>query len=127
MLLICEFGRVTSSFTLHLLPGRYCLRATGAGGAAMEIDTQSLGNEPLVLRMSPEAQLHIDVQSNGQTIELAVLQGERTVSRRQLRDGAKFAMNILPGDYRLEWQDAQGKQHARDIRVDAAGYDLRLP
>jgi hypothetical protein len=93
----------------------------------MEIDTQSLGNEPLVLHMSPEAQLRIDVQSNGQTIELAVFQGERTVSRRQLRDGAKFPVNILPGDYRLEWKDAHGKTHTREIRVDASGYDLRLP
>lgn len=116
------------SFTLYLVDGRYQLRAYGAGGAVVEIDTRTLGNEPLVLKLAKEASLRLDVQTDGESWELALFDGTgREVYRRDLQDGWKFALPFLPGDYRAELTGPGGKKQTRQIKLGADGADLHVP
>lgn len=116
------------SFTLHLADGRYRVRASGAGGAVSEIDTRTLGDQPLVLQLAKESSLRLDVQSNGEPFELAMFDSAgREVYRRDLRHGWKFALPFLPGDYRVELKDGRGKVETRRIQLGDAGADLRVP
>jgi hypothetical protein len=123
----CEIAK-DGSFRLSLAPLRYRLRVTGAGGAVVDVDARTLPEGPLVLRLQPEAPLRLDVRTNGETWELALFDAQnREVYRRDLRDGWKFALHFLPGDYRAELRDPQGKLHTRTITIGEAGADLRVP
>lgn len=116
------------TFTLYLAEGRYRLRASGAGGALTEIDTRTLGDEPLVLQLAKESSLRLDVQTNGAPMELAVFDAAgREVYRRDLRHGWKFPLRFLPGDYRIELKDGSGRIDTRRITLGDAGADLRVP
>jgi hypothetical protein len=116
------------SFSLHLVEGRYLVRASAAGGAVTEIDTRTIGDQPLVLQLAKEANVRLDVQSQGEPCELAVFDSRnREIYRRNLRDGWKFALPFLPGDYRVEVTDGRGKVETRRLQVGADGADLRVP
>lgn len=116
------------TFQLHVTDGRHRVRASGAGGAVTDIDTRTLGDQPLVLQLQKESSLRLDVQSNGAPFELAVFDGGgREVYRRDLQHGWKFALPFLPGDYRIELKDGRGKVETRRIQLGDAGADLRVP
>ncbi|HEX5051278.1 MAG TPA: carboxypeptidase-like regulatory domain-containing protein [Planctomycetota bacterium] len=116
------------TFSLHVPDGRYLLRASGAGSAVTEIDTRTLGGEPLVLHLAKDASLRVDVQSNGEPWELAVFDGGgREVYRRALRNDSRFPLQFVPGDYRVELTDRHGKVQRRQIHLGADGVDLRVP
>lgn len=113
------------TFTLNLPDGPYRLRASGSGGALTEIDTRTLGDQPLVLQLAPEANVRLDVQSNGEPWELAMFDSKgREVYRRALQHGWQFALRFLPGDYRAELTDRHGTKHTRQIHLGADGVDL---
>lgn len=125
-----ESARVAAdgSFTFALPEGRYLLRASGAGSAVVEIDTRTLGDQPLVLQLKPEAMLRLDVQTNGESWELALFDSSgREVYRRDLRDGWKLPLPFLPGTYRAELTGPNGRTETRQVHLGAAGADLRVP
>lgn len=116
------------SFTLYLPDGRYRLRASGAGGAITEIDTRTLGDQPLLLQLQPEASLRLDVQTHGEIWQLAMFDSTgREVFRRELRDGWKFPVPLLLGDYRAELTGPGGKHQTRRLHLGGDGVDLRVP
>jgi hypothetical protein len=124
------YGHVADdgSFTLYLSEGRHRVRATRNGGAVVDIDTRTLGDAPLVLQLAPEANLRLDVQSKGEPFELTIFDGgNREIWRRDLRDGWKFALPFLPGDYRVELRDGRGQVQTRRLQLGAEGADLRVP
>lgn len=116
------------SFTLYLTEGRHRVRASGAGGAVVEIDTRALGDETLVLRLAKEVPLRLEVHGDDEPPELALFDASnREVWRRALGHGWKFPLLLLPGDYRIELTDARGKVETRRITLGEAGADLRVP
>ena len=116
------------TFTLRLPDGRYFVRATGAGGATTTLDTKALGSELLILRLVKEAGIRLDVQTRGELLELAIVGPDgRALWRRWLKDGWKFPINALPGDYRIELKDRTGKVTTRQLHLGAEGVDLRIP
>ncbi|HEX6814014.1 MAG TPA: carboxypeptidase regulatory-like domain-containing protein [Planctomycetota bacterium] len=116
------------TFKLYLIDGRYRLRASGAGSAVMDIDTRTLLEGPVVMQLAKEANLRIDVQSNGEPLGLAVFDaGGREVYRRDLHHGWKFSEAFLLGDYRIELKDSRGRIHTRRVALGDGGADLRVP
>ena len=115
------------TFRLSLLPGRYLLRASGAGSAIVEIDTRTLPEGPLVLQLQPEGALRFDVKSNGRHVEVAVSGGGRELFRRALRDGWKLPVSLPLGDYRVDIVDPSGTVRSQQVQLTAAGIDLRVP
>lgn len=116
------------TFALRLTEGRYLIRAYGAGGAVVEVDTRVLGDEPLVLRLAPEAELRVAVQSAGEPWEMAVADAARRVLHRvSLRDGQRFPVALLPGDYRVELTGPGGAAKAHTVRLGPGGADLTVP
>jgi hypothetical protein len=119
---------IDGSFTLYLNEGRHRVRASGAGGAVVDIDTKTLGDEPLVLRLAKEAPLRIEVHGDDDPPELALFDSQnREIWRRGLGRGWKFPLLLLPGDYRAELHDARGRVETRRITLGDAGADLRVP
>lgn len=103
------------------------MRATGAGGAVMDIDTRTLP-DPFVLQLRKESSLRPDVQTNGEPCELAVFDASgRELYRRDLMHGWKFSLPFLPGDYRIELKDGHGKIDTRRITLGDSGADVRVP
>lgn len=115
------------TFRLSLLPGRYLLRASGAGSAIVEIDTRTLPEGPLVLSLQPEGALRFEVRSNGRNVEVAVTGGGRELFRRALRDGWKFPVSLPLGDYRVDILDPSAPARTQHVQLTAAGFDLRVP
>lgn len=115
------------TFRLGLLPGRYLLRASGAGSAIVEIDTRTLPEGPLVLQLQPEGTLRFDVKSNGRNVEVAVSGNGRELYRRALRDGWKLPVALPLGDYRIDIVEPSGTVRSQQVQLTAAGFDLRVP
>jgi hypothetical protein len=116
------------TFVLSLAEGRYLLRASGAGGAVVEIDTRTLADGPLVLRLAAEAQLRLIVAETGAPPELTLFDGgNRDVWRRDLAAGWRIPILLPPGDYRAELRDARGRVETRRITLGPDGAELRVP
>lgn len=116
------------TFTLSLPDGRYFVRATGAGGTALELDTRALGEQMLILPLAKESSIRLDARIGGDPMELAIIASSgRAIFRRWVKDGWKFPITCLPGDYRIELKDRTGKVRTEQIRVGPDGVDLRLP
>jgi hypothetical protein len=116
------------SFTMYVTEGRHRVRASGAGGAVIDIDTKAVGEQPLVVHLAKEANVRLDVQTKGAPMELALFDGSgREVYRRDLQHGWKFALPFLPGTYRVELKDGHGKVTTRSLTLGEGGADLRVP
>ncbi|HEX6814018.1 MAG TPA: carboxypeptidase-like regulatory domain-containing protein [Planctomycetota bacterium] len=124
-----ESARVEAdgTFKLHMTDGRYRLRASGAGGAIVEIDTRALGDGTIVLKLEKEANLRIDATGSG-SFQLAVFEASgRELYRRDLRGGSKLSLSFLVGDYRVEVKNERGKVETRRVTLGDGGADLRVP
>lgn len=116
------------TFRFWMPDGRYFLRASGGGGATAVIDTKTLGNEPIVLRLQKEGAFRLDAKTGGELLQLTITGSDgRRVFRRWLPDGVKYPIMALPGDYRVELQDRAGKVTMRQVRLGVEGMDLRVP
>lgn len=116
------------TFKLWFVDGRYRLRASGAGACCVEVDTRTLGQQPLVLHLSAEALLRLDVQGKGATWRLALFDGGgREVWKRDVQSGWKFPIGLPAGEYRAEITGADGQTQPRAIHLGAGGADLRIP
>jgi hypothetical protein len=115
-------------FYFSLPEGRYALRATGAGGAYLEIDTRALGAEPVVLRLAPEAAFRFDARAKGEAIEMAIVDGNsRRIARHVLSFDRRFEIRSLPGPHRIELTGRDGVTVVREVVLPPEGLDVRVP
>jgi hypothetical protein len=115
------------SFQLSVPDGRYLLRVYGAGGAVLEFDPATLGDEPLVVPLAAEAPLRVDVAGGGECEVVVFDASNRALYRRSMQGGVQFAIPLLPGDYRIEATGVDGQVRRHQVALGAAGADLRLP
>jgi len=116
------------TFAFHMPEGRYFVRASGAGGASVTVDTRTLGDEPLVLRLQKEGAIRLDCRTGGELFRVTIVGGDgRNLFQRWVQDGWKFPLAALPGDYRVEVQDRAGKVTTSTLHLGIEGVDLRVP
>ena len=107
---------------LRLADGRYLLRCSGAGGATRVIDTRTLGDEPLVVRLEPEATVHIDSSALTAPTRLVITTADGTpVFDRWVTWTSLWERALLPGSYRVTTTPLGGAEHTRTLEVPAAG------
>ncbi|MBL8900676.1 MAG: carboxypeptidase regulatory-like domain-containing protein [Planctomycetes bacterium] len=115
-------------FRFQLPEGRYALRATGAGGASLEIDTRALGAEPVVLRLAPEAAFRIDSRAKGEAIEMAISDASgRRVARYVLSFDRPFEIWSLPGPHKIELTGRDGVTVVREVALPPEGLNVQVP
>ncbi len=114
---------------LSLYPGRYALLARGENGMALlELDTAALPAGPLRFDLRPTASLQIDnrVGEGVASFEIANVRGV-PVYRGELGSRRGFAIQLLPGDYRVTVATGAGAPQTRAFTLPAAGAVLALP
>ncbi len=116
------------AFELRLPEGRYLVRASGAGGAMLEIESRDYREQPLVFSLAPEAPLRIEAQDLDQAVQLSLFDAQRRlVSRFWISDDARTQVACLPGAHELELQTLDGQVTRKSVLVPPEGFDLRLP
>jgi hypothetical protein len=122
------FAAAEGNFAFALPEGRYALRATGAGGARLEIDTRALGEEPVLLRLAPEASFRFDARAKGEAIEMSIFDASsRGIARHVLSFDRRFEIRSLPGPHRIELTGRDGVTVVREVVLPPEGIDVQVP
>lgn len=121
-------GAVAGDLQATVTPGRYELRLTGAGGARVEVDTQKLGEMPLVVELQPEAALRLDPSGLAEPVRLVIQasNGQRILDR-WITWKAAWEQRLMPGTYTIERTTFEGVTQREELSVPAGGasYVLR--
>lgn len=121
-------GAVAGDLQAKVPPGRYELRLTGAGGARIEVDTQKLGDQPLVVELQAEAALRLDPSGLAEPLRLVIQAANgRKVLDRWITWKTAWEQRLLPGTYTIERTTFEGTTQREDVTVPASGasYVLR--
>jgi hypothetical protein len=115
-------------FTAQVPRGRYLVRATGAGTAAIAVESRELGSEPIVLSLAPEAMLRPRLATPGELLRLTVIDASGfELASDWLPSGPPSAWRVPVGSLRLLVKLRSGEQRERVVEVPPNGLELVLP
>ncbi len=111
-----------------LPPGRYLVRASGAGGGAMVIELRAPSTAAFTLPLAPEAALSLRLATPGELVHAILLDAEgREILRDWIRPGVPRSRKVPVGELRLRVTTRAGELPERRLMVPAEGLELALP
>ncbi|MBL8898561.1 MAG: carboxypeptidase regulatory-like domain-containing protein [Planctomycetes bacterium] len=115
-------------FVAQLPPGRYLVRASGAGGGAMVIELRAPSTAAFTLPLAPEAALSLRLATPGELVHAILLDAEgREILRDWIRPGVPRSRKVPVGELRLRVTTRAGELPERRLMVPAEGLELALP
>ncbi len=109
--------------TVQVADGRYRLVLSGAGGARVEFDTRTLGDQPLVVKLQPEGAIDFDPSGfDGPTRVVLRAADGVAVLDRWVTWRTRWQQKVLPGTYTVSVLPLVGP--AREQQLVVGGGDV---
>lgn len=113
--------------TVSVADGRYRLVLSGAGGARVEFDTRTLGDQPLVVKLQPEGAIDFDPSGlDGPTRVVLRAADGVAVLDRWVTWRTRWQQPVLPGAYTLSVQPLVGAAREQQLVVGSDAVSCTL-
>lgn len=112
---------------VELADGPYRLHVRGAGGAVQTIDTRTVGDGPLVVRLTPETMLQVDSSATTTPTRLVLTTSDGVpLVDRWVTWRRRWPEALLPGSYQVTTTTLGGAATTRSLDVPLTGATLVL-
>ncbi|MFT4843807.1 MAG: hypothetical protein ACI8UD_002927 [Planctomycetota bacterium] len=113
--------------TTNIVDGRYHLRLNGNGGASIDFDARSLGDEPLEVTLQAETSITFDPANLTGPTQLIVQTADGLeVLNRWVTWRSKWQQAVMPGSYSVTVRNTQGEARTQQLAITANGANFTL-